>query len=41
MTVNLDKGQKISLSKSGGGELSVVRMGLAGRPPPARASSPS
>ncbi len=28
MTVNLDKGQKISLSKSGGGELSVVRMGL-------------
>ncbi|MFH8590437.1 TerD family protein [Streptomyces rimosus] len=28
MTVNLDKGQKISLSKSGGDELSVVRMGL-------------
>jgi tellurium resistance protein TerZ len=28
MTVNLAKGQQISLSKSDGGALSVVRMGL-------------
>ncbi|MEN8655842.1 TerD family protein [Streptomyces sp. 21So2-11] len=28
MTVNMSKGQQISLTKSGGGELTVVRMGL-------------
>lgn len=28
MSVNLSKGQQISLTKSGGGELTVVRMGL-------------
>ncbi|MGW5822695.1 TerD family protein, partial [Streptomyces noursei] len=28
MSVNLSKGQKVSLSKSDGGALSVVRMGL-------------
>ncbi|MFE4646361.1 TerD family protein, partial [Streptomyces sp. NPDC056730] len=28
MSVNLAKGQQISLTKSGGGELTVVRMGL-------------
>ncbi|MFF2963570.1 TerD family protein [Streptomyces sp. NPDC057963] len=34
MTVNLSKGQQISLAKSGGGELTVVRMGLGWKSAP-------
>ncbi|MFI6443426.1 TerD family protein [Kitasatospora sp. NPDC050543] len=34
MTVNLAKGQKLSLEKPGGGSLSVVRMGLGWRAAP-------
>ncbi|MEV8363978.1 TerD family protein [Streptomyces niveus] len=34
MTVNLSKGQQISLTKSGGGELTVVRMGLGWKSAP-------
>ncbi len=34
MTVNLGKGQKISLEKAGGGALSLVRMGLGWRATP-------
>lgn len=40
MTVNLSKGQQISLTKSGGGELTVVRMGLGWKSAPRRGSSP-
>ncbi|MER5279201.1 TerD family protein [Streptomyces sp. NPDC002809] len=36
MTVNLTKGQQISLAKSGGGELTVVRMGLGWKSAPRR-----
>ncbi|MBW5248347.1 TerD family protein [Streptomyces sp. NBC_01220] len=36
MTVNLSKGQQISLTKSGGGELTVVRMGLGWKSAPRR-----
>lgn len=36
MTVNLTKGQQISLTKSGGGELTVVRMGLGWKSAPRR-----
>ena len=34
MTVDLSKGQRISLTKSGGGELTVVRMGLGWKSAP-------
>ncbi|WP_335933581.1 TerD family protein [Streptomyces sp. PTD5-9] len=34
MTVDLSKGQRISLAKSGGGELTVVRMGLGWKAAP-------
>ncbi|MFI5757284.1 TerD family protein [Streptomyces sp. NPDC051569] len=34
MTVNLAKGQQISLTKSGGGELTVIRMGLGWKSAP-------
>ncbi|MFF3262150.1 TerD family protein [Streptomyces sp. NPDC002932] len=34
MTVNLTKGQQISLTKTGGGELTVVRMGLGWKSAP-------
>lgn len=34
MSVNLSKGQQISLTKSGGGELTVVRMGLGWKSAP-------
>lgn len=36
MTVNLSKGQQISLTKTGGGELTVVRMGLGWKSAPRR-----
>ncbi|WLQ44582.1 TerD family protein [Streptomyces laculatispora] len=36
MTVNLTKGQQISLTKTGGGELTVVRMGLGWKSAPRR-----
>ncbi|MYV63994.1 TerD family protein, partial [Streptomyces sp. SID4931] len=34
MTINLTKGQQVSLTKSGGGELDVVRMGLGWKSAP-------
>ncbi|CAM5422697.1 hypothetical protein SMICM304S_04367 [Streptomyces microflavus] len=34
MTINLSKGQQVSLTKSGGGELGVVRMGLGWKSAP-------